>query len=152
MARLAVNDAPAALRSASDGRESHERSHRWHFEPAAAWMTPEAFASGGTLDRLTAGFARQYGHRALEVWRRDLLKFAGSSPITAGTIDRHARQSASHWALHRAAALALADARYGVRHEPAPAAVPAPATQTAPAPSRSSFGWGGARKIPWGRR
>lgn len=92
-----------------------------HVDPPAAWMTPEAFASGGTLDRLTAGFMRQYGQRALEVWRRDLLKFAGSSPITTTLTERHARQSASHWALHRAAALALADTRYGVRHESAPA-------------------------------
>lgn len=124
-----------------------------HVDPPAAWMTPEAFASGGTLDRLTAGFARQYGHRALEVWRRDLLKFAGSSPITAGTIDRHARQSASHWALHRAAALAQADARYGVRHEQAPAAVAAKPRSAATETARA-FGWGGhgSKRLPWGRR
>lgn len=125
-----------------------------HIDPPAPWVTAEALAPGGTVDRLTAGFMRQYGQRALEVWRRDLLKFAGSSPITTGTIERHARQSASHWALHRAAALALADARYGVRHESAPAAVAAPNPKSAATETARAFGWGGhgSKRLPWGRR
>lgn len=121
MSRLAVNDAPAALRSASDGRESHERAHRLHLVPAAAWMTPEAFAPGGGIEQRTEHLRRAHGARCLTMWRDSLTRYAAGRPLTSSVVEAHNRQTLDHWAMARAAALALADARYGVRHESAPA-------------------------------
>lgn len=126
-----------------------------HIDPPAPWMNAEALAPGGDVDRLAAGFTRQYAGRALEVWRTDLQRFAGSAPITSTLMEAHARQSAAHWALRRAAALALADARYGVRREPDDVQQPAAARPpSAAAEVGRAFGWGQqtARRFPWGRR
>lgn len=70
------------------------------------WATPAAFLPGGTIDVMTTGFRQQYGPRVVEVWRRDIAKYAGNVPVTTSIIERHARQSLAHWALHRAACFA----------------------------------------------
>jgi hypothetical protein len=150
--------AHASPLSASHGATSphekpHERRRGWHFEPTAEWMTPDVFLPGGAVELRTAQLQRAHGSRCLTMWRDSVNRFANGRAITAGVLEAHNRQTLDHWCFARAAALVLADARYGVRRDPE--AIPERAAPTAHSKSAAqTFGWGGGktRTIPWGRR
>jgi hypothetical protein len=82
-----------------------------HIHPAASWMTPDAFVTGGAIDQRTTHLVRAHGARCLTMWRESLQSFASGQPLTSSLIERHNRQSLDHWAFARAAALVQADGR-----------------------------------------
>ena len=111
-----------------------------HIHPAASWMTPDAFVTGGAIDQRTTHLVRAHGARCLTMWRESLQSFASGQPLTSSLIERHNRQSLDHWAFARAAALVQADGRQRLSKLDI-----SPATKGAPAKSfsaRRAFGWG----------
>lgn len=129
----------AAQNTAPPHERPHERRRGWHFEPAAEWMTPDVFLPGGAVELRTAQLQRAHGDRCLSMWRASVSRFANGRAITAGVLEAHNRQTLDHWCFARAAALALADARYMVRREPE--AVPQRAEHVVKGDFRRALGW-----------
>lgn len=88
-----------------------------HIDPPAPWMTPQVLTPGGAIEQRTEHLRRAHGARCLTMWRDSLTRYAAGRPLTSSVVEAHNRQTLDHWAMARAAALAQADARYGVRHE-----------------------------------
>lgn len=119
---VAATSGASSLSATRDATSPHERPHKqragWHIDPPAPWMTPDVFLPGGAVALRTAQLQRAHGGRCLTMWRESVNRFADGRAITAGLVDHHNRQTLDHWCFARAAALALADARYGVKQEP----------------------------------
>lgn len=126
-------------------------------DPPAEWMTPAAFLPGGLVAQTVDQVRRAQGPRVLELWQRDVTRFADGEPITTAIIERHARQSLHHWAIHVAACAEATERRTRLPERPAlrvssgPTPPPEPARRNV---TSSTKPWQGSfrAKFGWGRR
>lgn len=111
-----------------------------------SWMTVEAFAPGGPLERATDAARAQHGARALHIWLTAITQYADGRVITTKLIVEHSRQSLHCYAIWRAACYASVDARFApVGGEPRARtkALQSPRGPSAAARSiREQLGWG----------
>lgn len=128
-----------------------------HISPPVEWMTPAAFQPGGLVAETVERVRRAQGPRVLELWQRDVTEFADGRPVTTAIIERHARQSLHHWAIHVAACAEATERRTSLAEAPAQRVSSHPTPQPE-APRRgvtsSSKPWQGSfrAKFGWGRR
>lgn len=153
---VAATSGASPLSAAHDATSPHERPHKqragWHIDPPASWMTPDVFLPGGAVALRTAQLQRAHGGRCLTMWRESVNRFANGRVITAGVLEAHNRQTLDHWCFARAAALAQADARYGVQREPEVVKRIAPVPQAPAARSTTSPFAAAKRRVLRGRR